>query len=170
MLKRLPGFVDPLRYAEEGKRLQGEIDITEMDRLKASVSRAKACVKLNMSFGMDELKNKFIDGHMQTELTLICQRCLQDMTVTIKRDFLLGLVRNVKQADALPHGYEPLMVNLTTVKLAAIIEDELILALPIVPMHAASQCQAVAHSQATDEAAVKPSPFSVLKQMAKAKS
>jgi uncharacterized protein len=172
MLKRLPVFVEPLRYADEGKSLQGEMSIAEMDRLQALLSRNQAWVKININFAVDELKNKFIQGQVQADLSLTCQRCLQSMTVSVTSDFLLGLVVNQKQADELSQEYEPMIVTAKSVKLAAIIEDELLLALPIAPAHSDPQCSTfgIEHTLVNEQELAGANPFSVLKYFNKAKS
>ncbi len=50
-------------------------------------------------------------------------------------EFYLGLVKSESEGDRLPDRYEPLIVETGSVSVAAIVEDELILALPIIARH-----------------------------------
>lgn len=67
---------------------------------------------------------------------MTCQRCLEAVTVRIDAEFRLGLVEAEQSMVGLPDGLDPLLVRrYDTCSLARLIEDELILALPIVPKH-----------------------------------
>lgn len=51
-------------------------------------------------------------------------------------------VRNDEQAEALPEAYEPIEVNeFGEIDLLALVEDEIILALPVVPVHDSEHCE-----------------------------
>ena len=70
----------------------------------------------------------------------------------------------------MPEDYEPLIVESAQIAPGDIAEDELILSLPIVAMHALEDCPALQQTrpeqQELDEAE-KPNPFSVLAQLQK---
>jgi uncharacterized protein len=76
----------------------------------------------------------------------------------------------------LPENYEPLLVGAEPMPLSAIVEDELMLALPIVSMHAPEQCPASTRPEHTaddvpaegaeaDQAADRANPFAVLRTL-----
>ena len=76
-------------------------------------------------------------------------------------------VANWDQADVLPEIYEPIEFNeFGEIDLLGAVEDELILALPLVPMHSSEHCEVSAHEQVfgelPEELAKKPNPFAVL--------
>jgi uncharacterized protein len=71
-----------------------------------------------------------------TALHLTCQRCLQPMPVALDVQPSLRFVRDEAQAEALDEDSEDDVLALTPVlDLQQLIEDELILALPLVPRH-----------------------------------
>ena len=147
--ERLPVHIDPLRMAETGRLLEGEYSIAEMDRLQDSLFDSSGKVAVSLEFGIDAEGIRYMKGRLQSELTLECQRCLQAMQAPIDANFALGLVRSHDAAELLPSHYEPLLVESDAHFLRDIIEDELLLALPLVAKHDQSQCIDV-NAQATD--------------------
>jgi len=76
--------------------------------------------------------------HLQahTALQLTCQRCLQPMTVQLQVQPTLRFVRGEDRAEALDEDSDEDVLALTpSLDLLPLIEDELILALPLVPRH-----------------------------------
>jgi uncharacterized protein len=133
--ERLPVHIDPLRMAEAGRLLDGAYSVEELERLQDSLLDNSGKVVVSLAFGIDAEGIRYMKGRLQTELTLQCQRCLQAMQVPIDNEFALGLVRSNEAADMLPSHYEPLLLEDDSIFLRDIIEDELLLALPLVPKH-----------------------------------
>ena len=77
--------------------------------------------------------------HLQahTALQMSCQRCLQPLTVALEVEPHLRFVRGEEQAEALDEDSEDETCwrCRATLDLQELIEDELILALPLVPRH-----------------------------------
>ena len=70
------------------------------------------------------------------ELQLICQRCLQPMRWPVKTQSPVMLIEAESQADGLPDDRETFLAADGRVSVAALAGEELLLALPIVPLHA----------------------------------
>lgn len=141
MIERLPLVIDPIRLAEAGSRFQGQLDLAQFQRLASSLQQVQGEVDVEVEFGRDDLHIAHLNGRLRTRLVLVCQRCLQPVTWPVDASFALGLVTTDQAAEQLPENYEPLMVS-SAMTLADIIEDELILAVPLVPMHARAECPA----------------------------
>lgn len=76
--------------------------------------------------------------HLQarTALQLVCQRCLQPMTVVLEVHPSLRFVHGEARAEALDEDSDEDVLALTpTLDLQPLVEDELILGLPLVPRH-----------------------------------
>jgi uncharacterized protein len=161
MSKRLPVHIDPLQLAGKGELLSGELELAGMRRLAPSLHTTEGAVEVTLEFGMDPERIPYLRGHIHGKLTLTCQRCMQAMDFPVDTEMTLGLVNSPAEADALPDHYEPLMAESESVVLSDIIEDELLLCLPLVPKHPESQCPASAQ-----ESGGKPrdtrKPFAVL--------
>ena len=167
--ERLPVHIDPLRMAEAGRLLEGSYSVAEMERLQDLLFDSSGKVAVSLEFGIDAEGIRYMKGRLQAELTLECQRCLQAMQAPIDTTFALGLVRGNEAAELLPSHYEPLLVESDTLFLRDIIEDELLLALPLVAKHEDSQCIEVNRQVTEDKRneddrgkAEKENPFSVL--------
>lgn len=139
--KFIPEHIDPFRFAEQSLRLDGVASINDMQRLKANVVSNNDTVAVNLQFGVDEQGITYLKGHMETKLTLQCQRCMEPFTYEIISDFILGIVNTLDEANALPERYEPALAQEGNLALRELIEDEIILNLPIIPRHEPEECK-----------------------------
>lgn len=142
MSGRLPQSVQPDRLAERGETLRGTLALKGMARLAEFLHDTDGEVAVELEFGIDTQDLKFVRGHAHTSLHLICQRCLRSMSYPVDIDISLGLAHSEREAERLPETYEPLILDEPSIQVKGIIEDELMLALPIVPAHAMEQCDA----------------------------
>ncbi len=166
--ENLPLKVDPFRFAENGLSLSGFLLIKELPRLCSSLHSDEGQVNAELEFGIDEEGIRYVKGHLETYLTLQCQRCLESFKYEIIANFLLGIVHTEKEALELPERYDPLVVTDGSVILRDMIEEELIVSLPIVPMHDAKKCQAILPFESNSGAiaeAEKESPFKVIESL-----
>lgn len=164
----LPDQMDVLRLAESGRTLRGHLPLAALTRLAPALSVRDGEVAVEMT-GDKEGRVRILRGRIKTALTLVCQRCLEPMAVPIDVQFQLGLVTSEEQAERLPADLEPLLVSGPTLRLADVVEDELILALPVVVLHPeGSACSARVPEPAPSEP-VEPEPrkhpFAALAQL-----
>jgi uncharacterized protein len=108
-----------------------------------------------------------------TSIALTCQRCMQAVLIPLEVDQWYRFVATEDIAMAEDDASEEdLLVMEPQFDLLALLEDELLMALPLVPMH--EQCPAsLSHAspslkeQDEYEPAEKPNPFAVLAQLKK---
>ncbi len=167
MPDRLPEFIEPLRLAERGRVLQGRLPLSRFRRLAESLVTADGHAQVVLEFGMDEQGRPTVEGDVATELMLRCQRCLEPMALSLDLPVRLVLVRSEAQEQNLPTGFEAMVVGEKPSLLADIIEDELLLGLPLVPMHAPKECRRGRHYEvdAGEGADESHSPFEVLAKL-----
>lgn len=139
--KFIPEHIDPFRYAEQGLGLVGTLKIADMHRLGPNLLQANDSAAVNLQFGIDEQGVNFLKGHLETQLTLQCQRCMKPFIYEIISDFILGIVNTLDEANALPERYEPALAKDGSLALRELIEDEIILNLPIIPRHEPEACE-----------------------------
>jgi uncharacterized protein len=136
MHQQLPKEIDPFRLANNGLRLEGELELSKMARLSAAIVDNHGIVDVELQFDIDQTGTPFMVGHIKTELPLVCERCMQTMQHQVDTDLSFGLIRHERQAEQLPEQYEPWLIDSDApVELSSIVEDELLLAIPIVPKH-----------------------------------
>lgn len=164
--KFIPEHIDPFRYAEQSLALDGSVKIADMQRLSANVLASNDKVDVNLQFGVDEQGITFLKGHLNTKLTLQCQRCMEPYVYEIMSDFALGIVNTLDEANALPDQYEPALAKEGSLALRELIEDEIILNLPIIPRHEPEDCKVKLPLHDTGwEQGKGENPFHVLKSL-----
>lgn len=137
----LPLKIDPFRFADNATRLHGFLSIEKMQRLSESLAADKGDVEVDIAFGVDEQGHRFLKGNLTTHLILQCQRCMESFDYEIIDDFLWGIVQTEEEASKLPNNYDPLVIKGVDFYIQDLIEDELIVSLPIVPMHEPEVCK-----------------------------
>jgi len=68
-------------------------------------------------------------------LELVCQRCMSAMKLPIATKSSAILLGSEREADQMPAGTETVLASDRKVRLIDLIEEELLLALPLVPLH-----------------------------------
>ncbi|MBK8163362.1 MAG: DUF177 domain-containing protein [Gammaproteobacteria bacterium] len=141
MSGRLPETVQWDRLTEGGETLRGTIALQGMTRLAGCLLDDEGEVDVELESGIDAQKVRYLRGHLRTTLNLVCQRCLQPLSYPLDIDISLGLVLTDDEAERLPEVYDPYVFDQRTAELMTILEDELMLALPLVPMHDTARCR-----------------------------
>lgn len=134
MSRGLPDQVDVWRMVSGRRIFAGELDLAALPRLCDSLASTEGAITCEIEFGTDEFDQPYVEVRAQGELPLVCQRTLEVYRQPVSVGLRLGLIRREEQEAALPPGYEPLLVPADgQVALSDLVEDELILALPLVP-------------------------------------
>ncbi len=173
MSRRLPEFVDPVKLCDTRQTLAGAVPLASMERLGQSlVQGIDQEAEVLLEFGSDEAGIRYVRGSVQAKLELVCQRCMGKMSWSVESQVALGIVRGARDLQFLPDHYEPLEMGDEPLSLTALVEDELILGLPIVAMHEPEICGAKNVIDSLNEQVDKElskekpeSPFAVLKQL-----
>ena len=163
--KRLPHQIDPFRLCEARASLSGPVPLKQMQRLKPLLASDSGEINVVLDFDIDELGVPFVKGELKAELSLICQRCLEPFPFVVNQQSTLAWVRSDQEAERLPLRFEPYLVETNPLILNDVIEDELLLALPQIPMHAEAECPAskwLKQQHADTEEETEENPFSVL--------
>ena len=91
---------------------------------------------------------------------------MQPMTHAVDAEVALGLVANRKDLDKVAAHYEPLIVEEVPTLLLPIIEDELLLRVPIVALHEPGECESLPQLNVAAEPEVRrENPFAVLAKL-----
>lgn len=171
MKPTLPVQLNFMQKAKNGFEIQGKLPLKQLKRLNDVLMSDQGDVEAELKF--DKAGHiPFIQGHIRAELHLKCQRCLQAVQYSVDSDFRLGMVQNEEQMDRLPDEFEPYLVEDDNNYLADILEDELLLAMPLVAMHDFDCSEHVNEYDSGQEDEVKPSdakenPFAALKDLLK---
>ena len=146
--------------------------VARLARLCGALAGSEGTVDYRLDFGRDELGSDYVDVHAQAPLTLICQRTLEPFVLPVAVDSRLGLIRRERDEAGLPPGCEPLLVAEDgRLQPADVIEDELLLVLPLVPMNPDSSLPdaVLDHGEAGQGGAAgqENHPFAMLRELKK---
>jgi uncharacterized protein len=158
----LPPVVDAWRMVAARRCFEGELGLAEFSRLRGSLVDTKGECRFWLEFGRDEHGQAYVDVRVSANLPLQCQRTLARYLQPVEISQRLGLVTAEAQEAALPEGVEPVLVaDSGELRPADLIEDELILALPVVPIDPDSSAPDLAWQGDVQEQE-NPHPFAAL--------
>lgn len=120
--------------------VEGRLPLSVLTRLRDSLVDTEGEVRFSLDFAQDALRVAYVEMKIDAELPLLCQRSLQRFLFPVSIVQRLGLLHSgtgSEEADeaGLPEGYEPLLMPEDgMLQTAELVEDELILAIPVVPL------------------------------------
>ncbi len=172
--RQVPVYVDTRRIFQQDAELGGSVDLERLPRFRQSLVSDEADIQVELRFSEGNSGYREIRGHLQARVEVACQRCLEPMAIELADQLCLALVKDDEQASKLRPEFDPWICPDIKLILADLIEEQLILSLPIVAAHEAGQCQAntgaaalAADTGETIEEEVKENPFAVLEQLKK---
>ncbi|WP_295798204.1 YceD family protein [uncultured Microbulbifer sp.] len=150
------------------QQLSGTVPLDSLPRLASSVESVVGEVQAELAFGRDLQRNQMADGQLQLEVELLCQRCLKPVTEHIEAEFSWGFVWSEEQGKNLPKSLDPVIQDGDELDLYQVLEDEILLNLPMVAFHQ-EECVSrdkFHHGEAEAEAdEQQENPFKVLEQL-----
>ncbi len=129
--------VDPFRFAAEGRSIGAEIVVGRLERLVDVVVDDSAALVFRLEGSLDASRNARLDLFVQGELTLRCQRCLAGLQWPVDIRVALQPVRPgqpIPDEELENDAIDALEVD-GELDVVALVEDEVLLALPIAPRH-----------------------------------
>ena len=167
MSAALPARVDVARQVQARYTYKGTLPLASMQRLRGSLASSEGEARYVVEFGKDGLGISYLALRVEAGLPLVCQRTLETFMYPVAVDQRLGLIASESDEAGLPEEYEPLLVADGHLGIADVIEDELILALPVVPLKPGAPLE---WNDGSDEAStdMEPiNPFGVLGSLKK---
>jgi len=165
--QQIPQRLDPFKYIGGGLELAGSVALERLTRLDDLLANKQGNVQISIRFSRDEQKFAVVSGEIETEVNLVCQRCRAVDTISIASEFRFALLRKEADIQSLPESYEPMLLDKPELDIYELIEEELILALPIVHYHEEGNCSEALQKSFGKDVNVeeKPNPFSVLEKL-----
>ena len=129
----VPELLDAWRMVAARRGIEGRVPLDSMTRLRDSLVDTDGEVAFALDFETDSLKVPYVEVRIDAELPLLCQRTLQRFLLPVNIVQRLGMIRDEADEAALPEGYEPLLMpDDGMLRAIELVEDELILAVPVV--------------------------------------
>lgn len=166
---KLPISVDSVRAANNRLELIASLDKSLLSRLREATTSIHSDIDTYFSFEVDQQKLRIFHGKASVAVDLICQRCNEPMLYQCDAEFTYCPVLNKEQENNLPDVYEPISYDENgEVNLHQIVEDELLLTLPQIAIHAIEECHYSDYESSfgkIDEEQERPNPFDALAKL-----
>lgn len=152
------------KEVSRGSYFQGVIEFSALARLAGKLESDQGEIMVDFEFTDSDYDCPVLKGRLETSLIVECQRCLKGMDLAMKIEFRLL----IDAPDELAHesSLDTIYSDNGFIDIFEVVEEELILGLPLVAMHDDISCNGHRRSQdEIPEIAVKENPFSVLKKL-----
>ena len=143
--------IDGLEFARAGQTLRGSLPVSGLTRLADSLYDNLGLVDFAVRGGLDARRRPMLALEVSGVLHLRCQRCLGVLEFPLRIDGTL-LIASAAEAAAsgLDDEEDEWIEPDPALDIGALVEDEIILALPYSPRHADNECPAGTQNAAED--------------------
>ncbi len=162
------GTLKPAEFARAGEKITGTVQASALSRLReqmpsTSQKEGKAGqdgrVNYAVAGGVTERGHDALSLQLSGAVELICQRCLEPVTVTVESSRRIIFAENAEVLETQYDAEDSDAVEPEAeLDIATLIEDEILLSLPLAPMHDAGVCQAAI----SEPLPARMSPFAAL--------
>jgi len=153
--------IDGFEFATAGATQEGTLPLSSFPRLQDVLVSDKGEAAYTLQGVRDERGRPSLRLQVRATLQLRCQRCLGALEHDVDTDEILVLAASQAEIDADPMTVEApsRVVAEKEMAVSALVEDELILALPYAPRHEDCEARPEGHERAAT------SPFAGLRGM-----
>lgn len=132
---------DPLEFARARKSLEGDIALNQLEQLHDLLASTDGTVHFKLTGYVNESAAPGLRCEVQGALKLLCQRCLEPMDFGLRIDSSL-LLKDDEQAldEEDPEAPDSIPIQ-RDMSVKALVEEEILLALPMAPHHAEDVCR-----------------------------
>lgn len=167
----VPESLDAWRMVAARRGFAGRVPLASLQRLRDALVDAEGEVAFALDFDRDALQVPYVELRVEAQLPLECQRTLQRYLHPVSIAQRLALLPEGTDEEAaeaaLPEGYEALVLAADgALAPLALVEDELILAVPVVALAPGSEQVERDWPVAADEE-VRANPFAALASLKK---
>ena len=134
MLKTPADPVDIGLLSAQGSRFTCHYEVAGLTRFAAGLASSAGQVEARFSFH-EVQEFPALEGAVATQVQAICQRCLEAFSLRLEVELKLAFVQDEEDEAKLPADYEAVVVDDSRIALRELVEDELLLSLPLVPAH-----------------------------------
>jgi uncharacterized protein len=138
MATELPSDIDCRRLLRNGGLLTGAISGERFERI-GGIFRPCGAAQVHVQLSRDEQGQMALNGSFVAPLQAQCQRCLEWMELEVSGDIELDVVPAAHSAE---DEQENLLRTVDgRLQIVEFVEDEVLLACPMIPLHAAKNCR-----------------------------
>lgn len=159
----LPVSIDGIEFARDGLRLAASVEVSALPRLAEDLADSAGRLACIVAGHRDGEGKCWLDISVSGQLKLRCQRCLEMLSHPLDVTARLLLVPPGEpwpEDEMAEDGFDAVVAE-KDMALLPLIEEEVLLALPLVPRHPSCKPPAPMHDER------EPSPFAALAQFKK---
>jgi len=168
----IPSYVDTRKVFQSEGKLIGSIGLERLTRFRELLANDNAEVEVELEFSLNRSKQQLITGEVRAKVEVACQRCLEPVLIRFSDNIALALVRRESDVAKLEKSLDPWMVEDHKLSLAELVEEQLLLGMPIVSTHEDVNCltrleyeKQHLDAPGEEEPAQGKNPFAVLKTL-----
>ena len=161
--KSLPDQLKLFNFAKKEISLSGLYQISDFPRITEIASNKKDNVRVELSFYLKNNKTPCVEGIIELDIVLTCQRCLDNLSIELKVNFNLAFVRNDQQSEELDSHYEIYVIEEEELATFDLISDEILLSIPMVPTHDYDCIKEINEQEIVEGKS--ENPFAILKKL-----
>jgi len=130
-----------IRKAFTGRTaVDGVWPVHSMVRLRDYLSDDGGQASVRLTLFRDTDWRRIIQGQVSVTVQVTCERCLESFPLSLSEFVCLAVVESEGLAERLPEEIDPWLTEADTLSVPDIIEEQLILGMPIVARHEDASC------------------------------
>lgn len=154
-----------MRQVELNRTIEGSYPLVKLGRLSESLVSNEGNVAVKIEFGRSA-DFACLKAKVSAKLLVKCQRCLEPMETEVAGEFKFALVKSEEEFELLPEEFEPYLLAGEEQSIIELVEDELLLSLPMVIVHENSCSDFMTDQEKAIEATKEAEhPFAALKAL-----
>ncbi|MEC8357080.1 MAG: YceD family protein [Pseudomonadota bacterium] len=170
----LPLYIDIRKAFDLETVFEGSCSLERLPRFADCLASPDGEISGKLRLGATGTGRRVITGSVSATVEVFCQRCLEPLSLELTDTIQLALVESESQIDSLEAAWDPWIIDGPKISIASLLEEQLMLCMPLVSYHRDERCvKALEYQQrkeppdysSGDRAAV--NPFEVLKVLKK---
>lgn len=144
-------LLDAEQLADRRTDIDFSIPLSDLPRLSPQLARPQGSARGSASFTREH-GLAVVDLAVEAAVSLTCQRCLQTMSWPVASHARIAIVSDSQGADRVAPDLEVVIAPESRITVRDLVEEELLLGLPVVAMHAdRAACGAGAEDEVDEE-------------------
>ena len=160
--KSLPDQLKLFNFAKKEISLSGIYQISDFPKISEIASNKRDNIRVDLSFYLKNNKTPCVDGIIELDIVLPCQRCLDDLSIALEVNFNLAFVRHNQESEEL-ESHEIYVIEDEELATHDLISDEILLSIPMVPMHDYNCIKEINEQEIVEGKS--ENPFAILKKI-----
>ena len=136
----LPIYIDIRKAFDLESVFEGSCSLERLPRFADCLASLDGEVSGQLQFLTTEAGRRVILGSVTATVEVVCQRCLEPLSLQLADAIQLALVESESQIDSLEARWDPWLVDGPRITIASLLEEQLMLCMPLVNYHPDDRC------------------------------